>query len=37
MENETIEELNIIKKISNIVIKKKKLFLSLALIVIVLL
>ena len=37
MENETIEELNIIKKISNIVIKKKKLFLSLALIVIVIL
>ena len=37
MENETTEELNIIKKISNIVIKKKKLFLSLAFIIIAIL
>ena len=37
MENETIEELNIIKKISNIVTKKKKLFLSLAFIIIIIL
>ena len=37
MENETTEDLNIIKKISNIVIKKKKLFLSLAFIIIAIL
>ena len=37
MENETTEELNIIKKISNIVIKKKKLFLSFAFIIIAIL
>ena len=34
MENETTEELNFIKKISNIVIKKKKLFLSIILIIV---
>ena len=37
MENETTEELNIIKKISNIISKKKKLFLLFLLIIIVIL
>ena len=35
MESETTEELNIIKKISNLVIKKKKLFLSLLIIIVI--
>ena len=37
MENETTEELNLIKKISNIVIKKKKLFISILSIIIIVL
>ena len=37
MENETTEELNVIKKISNIIIRKKKLFLSFLFIIIVIL